>query len=92
MWQIAGSMRILAFDLSDGDLVHLNGAIGMLVACAKINEVLHAVVEVHDVVGAATAHSVMVVATTSSRAVWLARCVRLVAAWCVAGEVIVALL
>jgi hypothetical protein len=62
-------MRVLALDLSVGDLVHLSGAVGMLVACAKIDEVLHAVVEAHDVAGAATAHSMMAVATTSSRAV-----------------------
>ena len=85
-------MRILVLDFSVGDLVHLNGAAGMLVACAKIDEVLHLVVEVHDVVGAAIARSVMVVATTSSRAMWLARCVRVVAARYVAGEVSVALL
>ena len=37
-WQIASSMRIVALDLPAGDLVHVGGAVGLLVACAKINE------------------------------------------------------
>ena len=85
-------MRILAPDLAVRDLAHMSGTVGRLVACATIDDVLHAVVEVSELAGAVAAPSLVVTPATSSREVWLARCDRTVSAWYQAADVIVALM